>query len=90
MCHLRGHSPRPRVAAGELSSRTAGRALGTCALLAAFFDEMRQQVESYGGTVEKYAGDAIMAVFGVPQVHEDDVIELRSWGAHERVSVRRA
>ncbi len=42
------------------------------ALLSAFFDEMRQQIESYGGTVEKYAGDAIMAVFGVPQVHEDD------------------
>jgi class 3 adenylate cyclase len=42
------------------------------ALLAAFFDEMRQQVEAYGGTVEKYAGDAVVAVFGVPQVHEDD------------------
>ncbi|MGH7390924.1 MAG: adenylate/guanylate cyclase domain-containing protein [Candidatus Rokuibacteriota bacterium] len=42
------------------------------ALLAAFFDEMRQQVEAYGGTVEKDAGDAVVAVFGVPQVHEDD------------------
>ena len=42
------------------------------ALLSAFFDEMRQQIEAYGGTVEKYAGDAIMAVFGVPSVHEDD------------------
>jgi class 3 adenylate cyclase/tetratricopeptide (TPR) repeat protein len=42
------------------------------AMLSAFFDEMRQQIESYGGTVEKYAGDAIMAVFGVPTVHEDD------------------
>ena len=42
------------------------------ALLAAFFDEMAQHVRSYGGTVEKYAGDAIMAVFGVPAVHEDD------------------
>jgi class 3 adenylate cyclase/tetratricopeptide (TPR) repeat protein len=41
-------------------------------LLAAFFDEMRQQIEAFGGTVEKYAGDAVMAVFGVPQVHEDD------------------
>jgi class 3 adenylate cyclase/tetratricopeptide (TPR) repeat protein len=42
------------------------------ALLAAFFDEMAQHVRAYGGTVEKYAGDAIMAVFGVPAVHEDD------------------
>jgi class 3 adenylate cyclase/tetratricopeptide (TPR) repeat protein len=42
------------------------------ALLAAFFDEMRQQIEAFGGTVEKYAGDAVMAVFGVPRVGEDD------------------
>lgn len=42
------------------------------ALLSAFFDEMRQQIETVGGTVEKYAGDAVMAVFGVPRVNEDD------------------
>jgi class 3 adenylate cyclase len=42
------------------------------ALLSAFFEEMAQQVRAFGGVVEKYAGDAIMAVFGVPQVHEDD------------------
>ena len=42
------------------------------AMLAAFFDEMREQIEAFGGTVEKYAGDAIMAVFGVPRVSEDD------------------
>lgn len=41
-------------------------------LLSAFFEEMSQQIRSFGGTVEKYAGDAIMAVFGVPRVHEDD------------------
>ncbi|MFQ5946820.1 MAG: AAA family ATPase, partial [Anaerolineae bacterium] len=41
-------------------------------LLSAFFEEMAQQVHAFGGTVEKYAGDAIMAVFGVPRVHEDD------------------
>jgi tetratricopeptide (TPR) repeat protein len=38
------------------------------ALLSAFFEEMAQQVRALGGTVEKYAGDAIMAVFGVPRV----------------------
>jgi class 3 adenylate cyclase/tetratricopeptide (TPR) repeat protein len=42
------------------------------ALLAAFFEEMAQHVRHYGGTVEKYAGDAVMAVFGVPVVREDD------------------
>lgn len=42
------------------------------AMLAAFFDEMREQIVAFGGTVEKYAGDAIMAVFGVPRVSEDD------------------
>lgn len=42
------------------------------ALLSSFFEEMSQQIDTYGGTVEKYAGDAIMAVFGVPQIHEDD------------------
>jgi len=41
-------------------------------LLSAFFEEMSQQIRSFDGTVEKYAGDAIMAVFGVPKVHEDD------------------
>lgn len=42
------------------------------AMLAAFFDEMREQIQAFGGTVEKYAGDAILAVFGVPRVNEDD------------------
>jgi class 3 adenylate cyclase/tetratricopeptide (TPR) repeat protein len=42
------------------------------ALLGAFFEEMTQRIEAFGGTIEKYAGDAIMAVFGVPAVHEDD------------------
>ena len=41
-------------------------------LLSAFFEEMAHQIKSFGGSVEKYAGDAIMAVFGVPRVHEDD------------------
>src|SRR5215475_14337610 len=44
------------------------------ALLARYFDEMKAIVERHGGTVEKFIGDAVMAVFGVPQVHEDDAL----------------
>jgi class 3 adenylate cyclase len=36
------------------------------------FGEMRKILEAHGGTVEKFIGDAVMAVFGVPQVHDDD------------------
>lgn len=39
-----------------------------------YFDEMSAALESHGGTVEKYIGDAIMAVFGMPQAHEDDAL----------------
>jgi class 3 adenylate cyclase/tetratricopeptide (TPR) repeat protein len=39
-----------------------------------YFDEMRAALERHGGVVEKYIGDAIMAVFGLPRVHEDDAI----------------
>jgi len=44
------------------------------ALLARYFERMRQIVERHGGTVEKFIGDAVMAVFGVPVVHEDDAL----------------
>jgi class 3 adenylate cyclase len=43
-------------------------------LLARYFDRMRRIVESHGGTVEKFIGDAVMAVFGVPAAHEDDAL----------------
>jgi class 3 adenylate cyclase/tetratricopeptide (TPR) repeat protein len=42
------------------------------ALLGVYFAAMASIIESWGGTVEKYIGDAVMAVFGVPVVHEDD------------------
>jgi class 3 adenylate cyclase/tetratricopeptide (TPR) repeat protein len=39
-----------------------------------FFDEMRVVLERHGAIVEKYAGDDIMAVFGIPELHEDDAL----------------
>jgi class 3 adenylate cyclase/tetratricopeptide (TPR) repeat protein len=43
-------------------------------LLARYFERVRGIVELHGGTVEKFVGDAVMAVFGVPVVHEDDAL----------------
>jgi class 3 adenylate cyclase/ATP/maltotriose-dependent transcriptional regulator MalT len=37
-----------------------------------FFDAVAQCIENHGGTVEKFAGDAVMAAFGIPIAHEDD------------------
>ena len=44
------------------------------ALLARYFERMKAIVEAHGGTVEKFIGDAVMAVFGVPAAHEDDAL----------------
>jgi class 3 adenylate cyclase/tetratricopeptide (TPR) repeat protein len=43
-------------------------------LLARYFTRMKGIVDSHGGTVEKFIGDAVMAVFGVPVLHEDDAL----------------
>src|SRR6266571_8631672 len=43
-------------------------------VLTLYFKEMRTCIERHGGTVEKYIGDAIMAVFGLPTAHEDDAL----------------
>src|SRR5256885_3906127 len=37
-----------------------------------YFDRVSHCIETHGGTVEKFAGDAVMAAFGIPQAHEDD------------------
>src|SRR5581483_9753728 len=44
------------------------------ATLTRYFEQMRAIVERHGGTVEKFIGDAVVAVFGVPVVHEDDAV----------------
>ncbi|HVN60118.1 MAG TPA: AAA family ATPase [Gaiellaceae bacterium] len=54
-------------------------------VLGRFYGEMRAVLERHGGLVEKFIGDAVVAVFGVPLVHEDDplravraAVEMRS------------
>jgi class 3 adenylate cyclase/tetratricopeptide (TPR) repeat protein len=39
-----------------------------------YFAEIRATIERHGGTVEKFIGDAVMAVFGIPRVQEDDAL----------------
>jgi class 3 adenylate cyclase/tetratricopeptide (TPR) repeat protein len=43
-------------------------------LMGSWYEAMRAAVERHGGTVEKFVGDAVMAVFGLPQAHEDDAL----------------
>ena len=56
----------------ELGEQTDPEALR--ALLARYFEQMKAVVEAHGGTVEKFIGDAVMAVFGIPKAHEDDAL----------------
>src|SRR5437899_6041871 len=41
-------------------------------LLGPYHARVREKLEHFGGTVEKFIGDAVMAVFGAPVTHEDD------------------
>src|SRR5947209_373539 len=42
------------------------------AILRPYHEQLRSELERHGGTVEKFIGDAVMAVFGAPVAHEDD------------------
>jgi len=44
------------------------------AMLSPYYARLREQIEQRGGTVEKFIGDAVMAVFGAPVAHEDDPV----------------
>ena len=43
-------------------------------MLQRYFEEMRAAAERHGGVVEKFIGDAVVAVFGIPRTHEDDAL----------------
>jgi class 3 adenylate cyclase len=73
------------------------------ALMADYFAAMSAEIEAESGTIEKFVGDAIMAVFGVPTAHEDDAVRavraarrmlerLRGWnearGPEQRLEIR--
>jgi len=58
------------TASTELASRLDPEDLR--GILRPFFTAMVEEIERFGGTVEKFIGDAVVAVFGVPVAHEDD------------------
>jgi class 3 adenylate cyclase/tetratricopeptide (TPR) repeat protein len=68
------------------------------ALLSPFHARLRAELERFGGTVEKFIGDAVMALFGAPAAHEDDparavlaALAIRDWVRGEkRIQVRLA
>jgi class 3 adenylate cyclase/tetratricopeptide (TPR) repeat protein len=57
-------------------------------LMFRYFHEMRAAIERHGGTVEKFIGDAVMAVFGVPVAHEDDALRALRAAAEMRDHLR--
>jgi class 3 adenylate cyclase/tetratricopeptide (TPR) repeat protein len=46
----------------------------TRAVMGRYFSATRRVIERHGGAVEKFVGDAVMAVFGIPTLHEDDAL----------------
>jgi class 3 adenylate cyclase/tetratricopeptide (TPR) repeat protein len=58
-------------------------------LVSHYFGEMKLVVERHGGVVEKFIGDAVMAVFGVPQAHEDDALRAVRAAQEMRDELRR-
>ncbi len=58
-------------------------------VMARYFEAMRGVIERHGGTVEKFIGDAVMAVFGVPVLHEDDALRAVRAACEMRAALTR-
>jgi predicted ATPase/class 3 adenylate cyclase len=58
-------------------------------VLTRYFAEMQAVLERHGGRVEKYIGDAIVAVFGLPRAHEDDALRAVRAAAEMQASLTR-
>src|SRR4051795_7436174 len=54
-----------------------------------YFDAVRGALERHGGTVEKFIGDAVMAVFGLPKLHEDDALRALRAAAGMKAALER-
>ena len=70
------------TALGEATDPEALRAR-----MRSYFDDLRAIVERHGGTVEKFVGDAVMAVFGIPVSHEDDALRAVRAASEMRVAM---
>src|SRR2546423_6574552 len=65
------------------------------ALLDPYQARLKSELERFGGTVEKFIGDAVMAIFGAPIAHEDDAeralraaLAIREWAEEEGIELR--
>ena len=57
-------------------------------LISRYFELVREPIARHGGTIEKFIGDAVMAVFGVPQLHEDDALRAVRAAVEVRAALR--
>jgi predicted ATPase/class 3 adenylate cyclase len=53
-----------------------------------YFDEISQTIKHHGGTIEKFIGDAVMAAFGIPVLHEDDALRAVRAAAEMRARLQ--
>jgi class 3 adenylate cyclase/tetratricopeptide (TPR) repeat protein len=65
------------------------------ALLDPYYARLKSELERFSGTVEKFIGDAVVAVFGAPVAHEDDAeravraaLAIRDWASEESIELR--
>jgi class 3 adenylate cyclase len=57
-------------------------------IMSRYFEAVRAPIERHGGTIEKFIGDAVMAVFGVPDLHEDDALRAVRAAAEAQAALR--